>query len=178
MRYFIAFLTTLFVVGCSVVDVNVDYDEGYAFSKVRTFKVVHNQKEGESTLVNDRITAAIEHNLIAKGYKKAQSNVDLVFVYHYSAKDKVDIRTDYQMVGYGGFGYGGAMVATTNSYNYTEGTIIIDAYNPKTKKIVWRSVGVLEVQEQETPQEKTEYVNKIIEKMMREYPLHVTALKH
>lgn len=178
MRSFIAFFTALFLVGCSVVDVNVDYDEQYGFENVTTFKVVHNAKEGESTLVNDRITAAIEHTLVAKGYNQAKNDVDLVFVYHYSAKDKVDIRTDYQMVGYGGFGYGGAMVATTNSYNYTEGTVIIDAYNPKTKKIVWRSVGVLELQEKKTPREKTEYINKIIEKMMQEYPLHATALKH
>ena len=170
MRWILGLFLSLFMVGCSTLDVNVDYDEGFDFAAVKSFQVVHNVREGENTLVNDRITAAIESELEKKGYVKATSDADLVFVYHYNAKDKVDIRTDYQMVGYGGFGYSGAMVARTSAYNYTEGTIIIDALNPKTKKIVWRSVGTLELQEQETPQEKREYVNKIIKEMLEKYP--------
>ncbi len=170
MRWVLTFLLSLFMAGCSTLEVNVDYDEGFNFAAVESFKVVHNIREGENTLVNDRITAAIESELKKKGYVKATNDADLVFVYHYNAKDKVDIRTDYQMVGYGGFGYGGAMITRTSAYNYTEGTIIIDALNPKTKKIVWRSVGTLEVQEKETPQEKREYVNKIIKEMLEKYP--------
>ena len=170
MRWILGLFLSLFMVGCSTLDVNVDYDEGFNFAAVKSFQVVHNVREGENTLVNDRITAAIESELEKKGYVKTTHNADLVFVYHYNAKDKVDIRTDYQMVGYGGFGYGGAMIAHTSAYNYTEGTIIIDALNPKTKKIVWRSVGTLEVQEKETPQEKREYVNKIIKEMLEKYP--------
>jgi len=170
MRWIFTLFLSFFMVGCSTLEVNVDYDEGFDFAKVKSFKVMHNVQEGESTLVNDRITKAIESELEQKGYVKATKDVDLVFVYHYNAKDKVDIRTDYQMVGYGSFGYGGAMVARTNTYNYTEGTIIIDALNPKTKKIVWRSVGTLELQEKETPQEKREYVNKIIKEMLEKYP--------
>ena len=170
MRWIFAFLLSLVIVGCSTLEVNVDYDDAFDFSAIKSFKVVHNVREGENTLVNDRITAAIESELEKKGYVKAINDADLVFVYHYNAKDKVDIRTDYQMVGYGGFGYGGAMIAHTSAYNYTEGTIIIDALNPKTKKIVWRSVGTLELQEKETPQEKREYVNKIIKEMLEKYP--------
>ena len=170
MRWFLGFFLSLFLLGCSTLNVNVDYDEAFDFSAVKSFRVVHNVREGESTLVNDRITAAIEANLKQKGYVKAQNGADLVFVYHYNAKDKTDIRTDYQMVGYGAFRYGGAMVAHTSSYDYTEGTIIIDAFNPKTKKIVWRSVGTLELQEKKTPQEKREYVNKIITEMLAAYP--------
>jgi len=169
MRWITGLFLSLFLLGCSTLDVNVDYDDSYSFSGVKSFKVVHNVKEGENTLVNDRITAAIESELEKKGYVKSR-DADLVFVYHYNVKDKTDIRTDYQMVGYGGFGYGGAMIAHTNTYNYTQGTIIIDALNPKTKKIVWRSVGTLELQEKETPKEKREYVNKIIQKMLASYP--------
>ena len=169
MRYIFSIIFAFIFIGCSTLEVQNDYDDKYNFSTVKSFVVKHNVKEGENTLLNDRITNSLEKVLIAKGYQKTQ-NAELIFVYHYNIKDKVDIRTDYQMVGIRRYGYGGAMVATTNSYDYKEGTIIIDALDNKTKKIVWRSVGVLEVEQQKTPKERQEYVYKIISKVMEKFP--------
>lgn len=174
MRYFVAMLASLFIVACSTLDVNVDYDDGYDFSKVKSFNIQHYAKEGESDLVNARITDALRTTLESRGYHYVQNGADMVFVYHYSAKDKVDLTTDYQMVGYGSFGYGGAMIATQRAYNYTEGTIVVDGFDPKTKKIVYRSVGTLELQEQKTPQQKREYTNKIIQEVMKNFPPEIT----
>ena len=173
MKYIITFVVALFFIGCSTLKVETDYDEGYNFSQVKSYSVKHKLREGESTLVNDRITQALEDVLNEKGYKKS-SEADLIFIYHYNAKDKVDIQTDYQMVGIRRYGFGGTMVATTSAYEYTEGTIIIDAFNPKTNKIVWRSTGVLELQEQKTPQKRKEYVNKIIKDVMKDFPSRLT----
>ena len=172
MLKYIKFLLAgfLFFSACSTLKVNVDYDDAYDFAKVKTYMVKHNPKEGESTLVNDRITSSLENVLDAKGYKKVTSEADLIFVYHYAAKDKIDIQTDYHMIGIRRYGFGGTMVATTTAYEYTEGTIIIDAFDTKTNKIVWRSVGSLELQEQETPEEKRAYVQKIIAKLMEKFP--------
>ncbi|WP_226960502.1 DUF4136 domain-containing protein [Sulfurimonas paralvinellae] len=160
----------VFLVSCSTLSVNVDYDEGYDFSRVKSFSIKHYAKEGESELVNKRITDALRKTLEFRGYKYVQKGADMVFVYHYGAKDKVNITTDYQMIGYRGFGYGGAMIATPRTYNYTEGTIVVDGLDPKTKKIVYRTVGTLELQEQKTPQEKRKYTNKIIQELMQKFP--------
>ena len=67
MRWIFAFLLSLVIVGCSTLEVNVDYDDAFDFSAIKSFKVVHNVREGENTLVNDRITAAIESELEKKG---------------------------------------------------------------------------------------------------------------
>jgi len=171
MKYIYLLLLVWLGVGCSSLEVHHDYDENYNFSKVRTFSITHRVKEGESTLVNDRITSALKDVLTTKGYKNVQSDAaDLIFVYHYGAKDKVDIRTDYQMVGIHRYGFGGSMIATQSTYKYTEASIIIDAYNPKTNKIVFRSIGTLELEHQKTPQEKKAYVEKIILKVMKNFP--------
>ena len=172
MKYiYYIFFIFLFFAGCSTLSVESDYDDGYDFSKVKTYTVKHHAKEGENTLLNDRITAALEHVISSKGYQKQDDKgSDLIFVYHYNVKDKVDIRTDYQMVGIRRYGYGGGMVATTNSYEYKEGTIIVDALDKNSKKIVWRSVGVLEVEQKDTPQERKKYVSEIITKLMEKFP--------
>jgi len=173
MKYLFTLLLAFLFVGCSTLEVEHDYDENYNFTKVHTFRIMHNVKEGENTLLNERITTALRDVLEKKGYQKVEHNADLIFVYHYGVKDKVDLQTDYQMIGFPrrGFG-GGAMIATTTTYEYKEGTIIIDAYDTQTKKIVWRAVGVLEVQHQETPQERRAYVYKIISGVMKDFPPH------
>lgn len=179
MRFILPFLISLWMVGCSTLDVNVDYDESFAFQDARSFYVEHETTKGESTLVNDRITNAIEKEIVQKGYKNQKADNALIFHFFYSAKDKTDLQTSYSFGGgFGRIGWGSRMmVSTTDTYEYTEGTLVVDVYNPKTKKIVWRSVGVFELQQQDTPSKKTAYINDIIQKMMQQYPSLISDKK-
>jgi len=114
-------------------------------------------------------------SLNTKNYTEvSKEKADLVFVFHTDVQDKTDIQNDYQMIGYGGYGFtrgfGGGMVATTNAYNYTEGTLVVDAINPKTQKIVWRGIAKDELSAKDTPQEKTEYINHVVSKIIEKFP--------
>ena len=174
LKYIFSLVLMIFVVGCSTLKVYNDYDENFDFSKAKTYIIRHNVKPGENTLLNERITLALESVFDKKGYKKADtSEEDLMFVYHYNVRDKVDIQTDYQMVGVRRYRFSGTMMATTTAYEYKEGTIIVDALDKKSGRIVWRSIGVLEVQEKDTPQERKEYVFKIINELMKKFPSRV-----
>ena len=171
LKYIFSLSLVMFFLGCSTLRVQNDYDEGFDFNKVKYYTVKHNVRVGENTLLNDRITAALENIFDTKGYKKSDlQKADLIFVYHYNVKDRVDIQTDYQMVGVRRYRFGGSMMATTTTYRYKEGTIIVDALDKKSNKIVWRSIGVLEIQEQDTPQERKAYVFKIIKELMQKFP--------
>jgi uncharacterized protein YxeA len=172
MKQIIILLSALALfAGCSTLKVSTDYDETFDFTKQKSFVVKHENKAGEDTLSNDRIIDSLEADLKAKGYKKVSlEEADLIFVFHVNVEKKSDIQTDYQMMGYGRYRYGGAMVSTTSTYNYEEGTLVIDALNPKNEKIVWRSTGVAELKEQKTPQKRKEYINTIITKMMSSFP--------
>lgn len=176
MKWIYAVFLTIFLVGCSTVDVNVDYDQQFKFLEVNNFAVEHETKKGESNLVNDRITAANTQQITQKGYKN-DSPAGLIFNYYYKAQDKTDFQTSYGLGGgFGRIGWGGGMmVSTTDTYEYTEGTLIIDALDVKTKKIVWRGVGVLELQQQKTPQEKTKYVNSIVAKILEKFPSKIAV---
>jgi len=165
--------------GCSTIQVDTDYDTSYSFDTKTNYAVVYSDRVGNNSLVNDRIKNAITQSLNARNYKDvAKEDAQLVFVFHVDVQDKADVRIDYQMVGYGGYGfsrgfgmgYGAPMVATPTTYRYTEGKLIIDALNPKTKKIVWRGIATDELQTLKTPQEKTAYINKVVSTIMAKFP--------
>lgn len=166
-------MSTLLFVGCSTLDVNVDYDETYDFKSAKTFTVDNSVGKSSNTLFGDRVVKALENELMLKNYKKvSKEEADLIFVFHASAKEKSDVQTSVGMGGYRGYRYGGMMMSTTHTYEYKEGTLAIDALSPKTKKVVWRGVGVKELSEKETPAQRTEAVNAAVKKIMEKFPLN------
>ncbi|WP_321778479.1 DUF4136 domain-containing protein [Sulfurimonas sp.] len=169
----VLFIGLFLLVGCSTLKINVDYDESFAFKDKNSFVIKHKDKAGDDTLTNDRIINSLIADLKSKNYKKvSQNEADLIFVFHTSVKDKMELQTDYNTMGFGRYRFGGGMTTTTTSYNYVEGTLIIDALNPKNEKIVWRVVGTMEIKGIKSPKEKEEKINKLILKLMKKFPIH------
>lgn len=161
----------LFLSACSSLRVNVDYDTEFDFTAQKSFSVVHHNKEGEDTLFNDRLIEALVADLSEKSYNKVeQKSADLIFVFHTDVENKVDIDTDYTMVGYRSYIYGGHMMATTRTYQYQEGTLIIDALNPKDNKIVWRGIATDVLKTHKNPAERVKYINNVIKETMKDFP--------
>lgn len=164
-------LSVLILLGCSSLKVNVDYDPEFNFLDQKSFAIVHHNREGEDTLFNDRFINALENELKEKAYIQADKSLaDLIFVFHVNVESKVDIDTDYTMVGYGRYGYAGRMVSTTRTYKYTKGTLIIDALNPKDNKIVWRGIITDILKSYANPEERTAYIQKVVKEGMKDFP--------
>jgi len=169
-------LSAFLLVGCSSLKVNVDYDPAFSFMQQKSFAIVHHNKEGEDTLFNDRFTRALSLDLKQKAYvSEDKSSADLIFVFHVNVESKTDIDTDYTMVGYGRYGYGGHMVSTTRTYKYTKGTLIIDALNPKNNKIVWRAITTDVLKSYDSPEERIAYIQKVVQKAMKDFPSKVLS---
>jgi len=175
-------LTFLFV-GCSTLKVDVDYDTAYDFTDKTKYTIVYSDKDSDNTLVIDRVKSAIADSLAKHSFEQvSKDQADLIFVFHVNVTQRSDIRTDYERIGYGsygyGFGYGGygggygtRVVAVPSTYRWKEGRLIIDALNPKTNKIVWRGVVSDELTRGQTsPAEKTKYINKVVSKLLRKFP--------
>ncbi|MEA2072034.1 MAG: DUF4136 domain-containing protein [Campylobacterota bacterium] len=184
MKKIFLIITLLFVVsGCSTLKVNVDYDTEYDFTNQTKYAIVHSSKEGSNTLMNDRVKNAIRASLEKKSYREvSEKEAELVFVFHVNVQQMSDIRSDYQMVGYSGYGYGRGfggygrgygtvMVERPSTYRWLEGSLVIDALNPKTNKIVWRGSANDELsRDSSTPDEKTKYINEVVSKVMQKFP--------
>src|ERR671912_437212 len=78
-----------------------DFDKATDFAKYRTYALKEGTPVGD-TLIDNRITAAIETELVAKGLTKNDAAPDVVVVYH-MAFDKEQEITSYD-TGYGGYG--------------------------------------------------------------------------
>ena len=79
-----------------------DYDKTADFAAFKTYALKDGTKVGQQ-LIDDRIVAAIEQELAAKGLTKADANPDVFVVYHVAFDKQKDIST--YSSGYGG-GYG------------------------------------------------------------------------
>ncbi len=144
----------------------IDYSSEFDFDNVETFQ--YNKTEGSNSknpLMDERIEAAIIEALEDGGLKRVDSEPDIFVTYHITtAEDKVYQTTNF---GYGGAwggwaGWGGGM-ATTTETTYTEGTLIVDAYDSKEKKMVWRGTGTVTIKAK--PEKQTKQIDKIISKM-------------
>ena len=116
-----------------------------------------------------RIQNALAKALQEKGLIQTRpQKADLVFLFHLNVTNRTEIYTDYQMVGYGR--YGGMVISTPRSYNYDEGKLIIDAYDPKQNQTVYRVVLTDEIKQRKTPKEREEYINDAIAKALKDFP--------
>jgi hypothetical protein len=151
--------------------VNIDYAHDYDFSKVKTFQYVDAESGiSPNELMHSRIVDAIKAKLNAGGLREVSATPDIVVTYHLASKENTVYNTT--AVGYGGYGgywggwrgYGGGMAsATTTASTYTEGTLIIDAYDALQKKLVWRGSGTVTVKDD--PDKRAKQIDKILTKL-------------
>src|SRR4030095_8016210 len=118
MKQFVAAaaVVLLFPVLALAQKTSFDFDKSADFSKFKTYSLKDGTKVGQP-LIDNRIVAAIDTELAAKGLKKSDAASDLVVVYHVAFDKQQDI-TAYSsnFGGYGGYGYryGGGGGTTTN----------------------------------------------------------------
>ena len=166
--------------GCgSSLELNNDYDQQLDFSQFRTFQWVDTQKQGStqanSSLISGRIKNAVVNELTKKGMVQDESDPDVIVIYHAGTQDKVDI-TDYgYSYGYGRYGgvYGGRYGAAgggISTYHYTEGTLIIDIIDASTKQLAWRGSGTGVLEDNPSPEQITENINKAVAAILSQYP--------
>ena len=176
---------TLMVVGLVTValpaaaqKVSIDYAHDFDFDAVQTFQYVETEESSiaDNSLMADRVVDLIKSELREGGLTEVQENPDLYVTYHFVSQERKQLSTTSMgMGGYGGYWdgwggwgydpYGGPMMgsSTTREYSYEEGTLVIDAYDSKEKKLVWRGSGTVTVKEK--PEKQVKQVENILAKL-------------
>ncbi len=148
-----------------------DFDKTATFTAFKTYTLKDGTKTG-NPLVDDRIVAAIEAELAAKGLKKDDAAADLAIVYHIAFDKQQDISTWSTGGGPYGYRWGGGWPTTTD-VRVTQilvGTLVIDLLDAKQNAIVWRGVGVKEVDTQAKPEKRDKNISAAVKKIMKNYP--------
>ncbi len=150
-----------------------DFDKGVDFTTFKTYALKDGTKVGDK-LIDDRIVAAIETELAAKGFTKSD-NPDVFVVYHLAFDSQKDISTysSGYAGGYGpyGYGWGGGMGTTsTQVRNILIGTLVIDIADAKAKQIAWRGMATKELDPQAKPEKRDKNISNAVKKVFKNYP--------
>jgi hypothetical protein len=149
-------------------DVKTDYEHSFDFSQIKTFAVKIGTSWG-NPLTEDRAKAAVTQQLTSKGWTVAdESTADAIVVIHGATKADQSLNTFYSGGGWGGWGWGGGGMATTTVDTVHIGTEVVDIFDAKTKKLVFR--GTAQDQLSNKPEKNEKKLEKAAEKMFKDFP--------
>lgn len=161
--------------GCSSMSVNYDYDNNVEWKSFKTYAWMPisggtDDPTGSlpnSQLLSQRIQSSVSYEMDQRGIAEGDP-ADLLVVYHLGTQEKIQV-TDW---GYNYspyyYGYGGRNI---DVYQFTEGSLVIDLVDAKTKNLVWRGTGTGTVnQKQRTPEEWQSDIDNVVHKIMKSFP--------
>ncbi len=181
---FMTMMILLLVSSCSSLKVNSDFDKTADFSQYKTYSFYGWAEESDKILNQfdkDRIEKAFGSEFTKRGLTHSESDGDLVVTLYIvtEQKQQTTATTTGMGGGYGGYyghgpgyGWGGGMSTTSyNTYDYTVGTLVIDIYDVKEKKLVFESIGSDSINEDPKKREKTTPIT--VSAIMKPFPIAI-----
>jgi hypothetical protein len=160
---------TLMLLGALVVlakEVVTDYDHAADFQQYKTYSWMR-VKAGDPFWA-DRITRAVDAQLVAKGWSKVDADGDVGVTAFGSTREQPTLTTFYD--GFGGRwfwrGFGG--IATTTVEETPIGTLVVDLFDQHTGKLIWRGVGRDAMSGKPDKDEKK--LEKVVDNMFKHFP--------
>jgi len=175
----------MLLVGCSTKPyVETDYESGYDFSQLKTFKVAETRQDVKENLLISPFTLSHIHTAVdaelAKRYQApaADSKPDFVVNYHVVVEEKIDPRSYNELYGYGWYGrgyyypYPRPFFYGVNSgvRVYEQGSLIIDIVDGKTDKPLWRGVSQKRLSRGLSPQKQREILSMAVTEVLAQFP--------
>jgi len=166
--------------GCGGVTVNTDYDADADFSSYKTYSWHESDSnvKVDDPLAHERLIRAIESQLSANGLQKVSSDPDVIVTYHTDEEEQVSVNTTYMGGGWGmGAGWGragmrggmGGMGTSTTTVNkYNVGTLVVDLWDAKEHRLVWR--GIASKTLSKDPQKNAKKIDQAAQKLFEKYP--------
>jgi hypothetical protein len=169
----LVFVVALFATPAMAQKVTIDYAHDYDFDSIKTFRYVNTEESNVqgNEMMENRVMSMIKKELREGGLKEVEENPDIFVTYHFTTEERTSYTTTN--FGYGGYhggwqGWGGGMgSSTTQQHNYTDGTLIIDAYDAAEKKMIWRGTGTVTVKAK--PDKQIRQVENILTKIGKKW---------
>lgn len=154
LKIYLAIIILWLLFGCGPA-IHVDHDDSVDMSAFRTFKFVDAEPDPDpnplyhSSLLDNAIHSEIARQLERRGMHENIASPDVLVAYHTFTQQKQQSVNNYYPMMYGGWGWRyypwgftpypfGYWNGYQQSYQYTEGTLIVDIINAKSKVLVWR----------------------------------------
>jgi hypothetical protein len=168
-RLVLLLLSLLTISALAFAGAKADWDRSVDFGKFKTYSWI--SVKTSSDIWDKRVMDAVDAQLQAKGWTKAEEGGDVGIVGITTTKDQQSLDTFYSGIGggWGWRGWGGGMgTATTQVNNYTVGSLVVDMYDPNTKQLIWRGndSGTLS----DNPDKNIKKLDKAVKEMFKKFP--------
>lgn len=166
---------------CAGIPVSTDYDPNWQLPSDPSYAwMPHPMSKADPMIDNDlvagRIYRAVDEQLAGKGFSVAKSDADVTVLvaYHIGEEEKLDVNTFHSNYGYfpcwhcWGPGFDSDVWVS----QYTQGKLIIDLIDAKSKQLVWRGIASRRVPSFNSPQERDQYIRESIAAIFKKFPAH------
>src|SRR5437667_11404523 len=157
----------VFVAASFAQHVKTDYDHSANFGQYKSYS--WEKVQTKDPLMVDRIKSAVNSALTAKGWTEVPSGGDVEVFALETTQNQQTLDTFYN--GFGGgrrWGFGGFGDATTTVETYKVGTLVVDLFDAKTEKLIWRSSSSDTLSDK--ADKNTKNLNKGVNKMFQHFP--------
>jgi Domain of unknown function (DUF4136) len=145
--------------------VKTDYDHSTNFGQYKTYS--WEKVQTKDPFMADRIKDAVNGALTAKGWTLVPSGGDVEVFAIETTHDQQTLNTFYNGFG-GGRRWGGFGDATTTVDTYKVGTLVIDLFDARTEKLIWRSSSSDTLSDK--ADSNTKKLDKGVSKMFQHFP--------
>jgi hypothetical protein len=144
--------------------VKTDYDHAANFSQYKTYSWIG--AKATDDLWADRITQDVDAQLAAKGWTKVESGGDATVSAFGRVRNEQTLETFYD--GLGGWRWRGFGESTTTVENTPVGSLVVDVFDAKTKKLIWRASSTETLSSK--PEKNEKKLEKAVEEMFKKFP--------
>jgi hypothetical protein len=145
-------------------DIKTDYDHHVNFSQYKTYS--WGKIETSNPLWDERIKEAVNRELARKGWTEVPSDGDVTIMAISTTHERPTLRTFYDA--FPGWRWGGFGESTTYVENYEVGTLVIDMFDSRSKKLMWR--GSASDTLPDKPEKAMKDLEKSVDKMFGHFP--------
>lgn len=157
----------IFAASCSGIRVQSDFDPNTNFAGLKTYDWMPVPEDlGINDLDLARLKKAVDSQMAGKGYPLSSEDPDFRIAVHFSSENKVSVSNTGYGYYYDGF-YGSTGVRT---YEYEEGTLVLDFVDKDSKTLFWRGAATGELQDLKTPERREKEINEVVEKILKRFP--------
>jgi hypothetical protein len=167
--FLIVFFTGL-IISCSpIYSVSFDSDENIDLVKLSTYNWMPIPKEANiNNLDEARIKNAVNAELKAKGLKLTSNNPDFLIAADIITKEKLRITQWGYPYYYSYRLYDGLL--SVDSYQYQEGTFILDFVKPASKNLIWQGSARVALDYADTPEKRDRLIKEAMQKILQNFP--------
>jgi len=185
-KYILLLLLPIIISACSSLKTTTEYDPDVDFTQYKTYIFLPWNKQSDEILTDidkERFRNAIRADLNILGYTESKTEADLAINIFIIVDDKTGTATytDFYTSGtgvgyyYGPWGYnnpGGVSPYTTmHSYDYKQGTLVLDLLDVKKKQLAWQ--GIAQKTLDSAPNNSGQNIIEIIDKLFKDFPVPV-----